>query len=291
MGAGDLATRRQQSGRSRGLQPALADLLTDDKRLARLLAEEKRRRDIPAHRLAFVGIHNLAQTWYCGMQAVLRSRREEMSYFAAALEDRVLYADGLARIAVAPARDADFLSIGVGLGIHNVEVLFPECARPGQPPLRHRPPLRSEAVSLETGADLQFRYAESYPWFQWCFAWEQFTVVGAPNGLTNDFVYEFKSTRSQRYRVAYAAVPRAQADLYAMFFRRARKRIQILYGDTGAIETIDEDADLDLAASTLRQFAGIEAGYLPPPAPIAKCRCCSCVDVCPVSPLRVHPKE
>jgi len=58
-----------------------------------------------------------------------------------------------------------------------------------------------EIVSLEEypmyrGEVLEGRRAERYPTIRWNFEWEDYVVVGEPDGITDSFVYEFKTTRS-----------------------------------------------------------------------------------------------
>ena len=238
----------------------LAAVLADQHRLEALLEEAKRRKGVPSHKLAFVGIHNLARVWYCGMQAVLASRQEEIAYFAAVLEDRIVYSDLLGRVAPETADDTDLLSVGVALELEDLEELFPACSLPRRPSNRPTTPRTFERVSIDTGLALQLKYGESYPTFRWNFSCGPYTAVGIPDGLTKHFVYEFKSKRTERYRDAFIEIPLAQADLYGLCFHRPRKRVQVLYADACSIDTIDSDVDAVRALSTLHRFATIDAG-------------------------------
>src|SRR5438094_397592 len=57
-------------------------IFRDEGRLGRLLALEKQRRGIPMGKLVFVGMHNVAQHWWCTQQAVFKSRANEGMFFA-----------------------------------------------------------------------------------------------------------------------------------------------------------------------------------------------------------------
>ena len=67
----------------------LPESFWDEKRLNALLTKEKKRRKLAKSDLVFVGMHNVSQFWLCGMYAVLKSRANELEFFAAYLGDRL----------------------------------------------------------------------------------------------------------------------------------------------------------------------------------------------------------
>jgi hypothetical protein len=118
-----------------------------------------------------------------------------------------------------------------------------------------------------TKARMQGRFdqaalAEQHPTFCWHFNWGQYVVVGVPDGITDRFVYEFKSTTS-----LYWAKPLAecQADLYGYFFGRNHKRIQIYDRSARKVLTFSNAVNRNKAEETLRAFAAVEAGGTPIP--------------------------
>jgi hypothetical protein len=106
---------------------------------------------------------------------------------------------------------------------------------------------------------------------------------GVPDGLTEDFAYEYKTTRT-RYLLSFMKPPAfAQADLYGYFFRRPKKRVQILVVEENVTETIEEAVDVIRAEKTLSAFARVDAGQ-PAILPIAwKCKKCDFRATCPIS--------
>src|SRR5205823_11974501 len=76
------------------------------------------------------------------------------------------------------------------------------------------------------GQLLQADRAERHPTIRWNFSWGPYVLVGVPDGLTDAFVYEFKTTRSDYLGRLLKPVATAQADLYGRFFRRPVKRVQ-----------------------------------------------------------------
>jgi hypothetical protein len=106
------------------IKSRVSKLIQDRKRLDRLLALEKRRRGMFVNDLVFVGFHDLAQHWWCTQQAVLKSRAEEMKFFAACFADRIVYAHRLGLVDKLPRRDAEVLEVGREITLADVEKLL-----------------------------------------------------------------------------------------------------------------------------------------------------------------------
>jgi CRISPR/Cas system-associated exonuclease Cas4 (RecB family) len=128
--------------------------------------------------------------------------------------------------------------------------------------------------------------AERYPTIRWNFAWERYVVVGVPDGITDAFVYEFKTTRSRYLGGQLLPVAGAQADLYGLFFGRPGKRVQLYVVEEDATQTWDLPVDRNVAESALQEFRSVDEGWRPrPPRERWKCRRCGVRPVCPVCPL------
>jgi CRISPR/Cas system-associated exonuclease Cas4 (RecB family) len=308
------------------IERSIEKLTSDRTRLERLLALEKRRRGFPNDRLTFVGMHNVAQHWWCTQQALLESQAGELGFFDAYLKDRLSYAHRLGLIEKLPRRDEEVLDVGKQITLLDIEKLVasepkrsPRCDKAsdsgfafsesedanGKPTLFINPNLpeiekRSledyakakgasilaigEIPPLQRGEILEQTEAESYTKLRWNFAWRKYTVVGVPDGITNEFVYEYKTTGS-RYLLNFAKpVGLAQADLYGYFFQRPRKRVQIKIVEEGKTETYDEPVDVARAEQTLAAFARVDEGEpARPPQPAWKCRNCVFNNVCRIS--------
>jgi hypothetical protein len=81
-----------------------------------------------------------------------------------------------------------------------------------------------------------------------------------PDGLTEDFAYEYKTTRSRSLLRFMKPVAFAQADLYGYFFRRPKKRVQILVVEEDATQTWESPMDTGNAQRTLAAFASVDGG-------------------------------
>jgi len=194
-------------------------------RLERLLKLEKERRGLAEDALLFIGMANLAQYYWCGMKSWFLNKRSEVVFFGAYLQDRIEYSIALGRIDRVPEKDEDILEVGSDLTLEDVEGIIKkrneikpfivvvedmednkEIERELMEKYGGKP---SEFAVFEInrdyfekdpfyrGAILQEKYAEKYPRIRWNFSWRNYVVVGAPDGITDEFVYEFKSTKSK----------------------------------------------------------------------------------------------
>ncbi|HKI69860.1 MAG TPA: hypothetical protein VKA67_09750, partial [Verrucomicrobiae bacterium] len=136
---------------------------------------------------------------------------------------------------------------------------------------------------LERGHYAHYSPPEKYQAFRWNFPWRKYTAVGVPDGLTKQFVYEYKTT-SNRFLFSFLKpVAFAQADLYGHFFNRPKKRVQIRILDENKIETFESLADVARAEETLNAFARVEGGRPAHPPRPWKCRKCEFKVTCPIS--------
>jgi len=136
---------------------------------------------------------------------------------------------------------------------------------------------------MDRGREEELTRSELYPRFRWHFAWRHYVVIGIPDGLPRDFIYEFKRTEKQFFFLFTKPVALAQADLYGKFFCRSRKRVQIHIGEIERTETYDLPVDHARAEDTLCSFANVDAGKPPRPPKDWKCRSCDFRTTCPIS--------
>jgi CRISPR/Cas system-associated exonuclease Cas4 (RecB family) len=295
-------------------------LVSDQRRLCALLDLEKRRRGIAGDRLLFVGVSNVASVRWCPMKAVLRSRAEELMFFGAYLYDRLIYARLLGLIRELPHTDQGLLEAGAEVGMADVERLLRRLpARPEREAWAYReavgaggevawvlnPDLSAadrthyyklasragvRVLELEDdpkmrGLVLEEMRAERYPTIRWNFAWERYVVVGVPDGITGDLIYEFKTTRSRYLGGHLLPTALVQADLYGLFFDRKSKRVQLYIVEEDVTQTWDRPIDRSAAESILKEFRSVDEGRRPrPPRERWKCRRCDVRPICPVCP-------
>ncbi len=108
------------------MESKVSEILGDTNRLKCLLKLEKERRGVPQDALVFVGMANVASHWWCTQKAVLKSRANELGFFAAYLFDRILYAQRLGLVTNLPRSHKALLDVGSNITWEDVEHLLRE---------------------------------------------------------------------------------------------------------------------------------------------------------------------
>lgn len=282
-----------------------------------LLALEKKRRGIPTDKLAFLSISNVAHYAWCAAQSVLVSRRDELKFFESYLHDRLSYSASLGQIDKLPKTKDEILEVGDAITLDDIENLLRERAGDAEPfgggiltmdvinekgekvvlvkpdttgiekkVLKDILPKTAKIGNLddfplERGVFLHESRAEGYPTIRWNFGWKDYRVVGVPDGITNDFVYEFKTTRNNFTLINLRYVALAQADLYGHFFRRKKKRVQLFVTETNTTDTTETETNHESAEDYLRRFMDADHGGLLKPPKEFKCPKCQVREMCP----------
>lgn len=281
-----------------------------------LLKKEKDRRGIKHNQLVFVGMANVAGYWWCAARALMRSRRQELQFFQVYLIDRLRYSLELGRIKKLPRKRVDWLEVGEDLTLRDLqpllkrrqkerkEIFVVQTAVERDGVLYVNPDLTPEAYQtfandakqrgvriaridedpMLRGEMLETSRAEGYPTIRWNFPWNDYVVVGVPDGLTDEFVYEYKTTGNKFLLSFTKPVALAQADLYGYFFGRKSKRVQIYTLEDDRTCTIDEPVDQKHALRTLEKFQSVDAGVWPHPPKAWKCKKCDYREDCEARP-------
>ncbi len=281
------------------------------KTLEKLLALEKERRGIETNELLFIGMADTAKYNWCAMQSVLINREMELAFFGAYLSDRINYSLELGLIDTIPKEKEKLLDIGDEITLDDIEKLLLKRAEKKKdmdvdeviviPPslekidspdkmgillhILEEGEIPKQAIeklpSTEAGMLLHMRKSENYPSIRWNFPWRDYVVVGIPDGITDTFVYEFKTTGKYGFLRFVRPVAFAQADLYGYFFRRDKKRVQIYVRGKDKVFTWMERVDTANAIKTLQKFREIDKeGKNPPPPRAWKCKPCRFKEIC-----------
>src|SRR5438132_4587109 len=181
----------------------LSPVLDDPRRVTRLFTLAKKWRGVESDALVFVGMHNVAQHWWCTQQAVFKSRENEKQIFAACLEDRLKLAVKLELMKKLPRGDGAVLDAVRALTFSDAETRFKKDHQRSSAlnksrsrklgVARGRASVASDPdeSAFERGIRLEAIAAEHYPTFRWHFPWKDYVIVGVPDGISSQFVYEF----------------------------------------------------------------------------------------------------
>jgi len=258
--------------------------------------------------LVFIGMADTASVRWCEQKAVYMNRKMELWFFRAFLEDIRSYAKKLGYIDREMELTArELLAIRRRISFNDIEKLLKEreplskileippiegsttnnalrlieLIATGAPPLevikeiKHLPPgIQSEILEC---------YMEMYPTIRWNFDWEDYIIVGVPDGITDRFVYEYKTVGNEWLLKWVKPVAMVQADIYGNFFRRREKRVQIMNREDGKIHTWHEEVDREAALDALRRFREVEKGERKAVPPKEwKCKRCEFRSICTI---------
>ena len=298
------------------------ELINDREKIESLLLLEKARREVHKDNLLFVGMANIAEYFWCAIRSVLKSKINENGFFAAYLFDRISYSHDLGLLKRLPKSSESLLDIGNKITHDDVEKLLREKTKlmkhnsmifeateltdeygepimiinsdlPSEQKKWHEMKAKAKSIRIADpeefpkirGEFLQTTKAEQYPSIRWNFEWGKYVIVGVPDGITDRFVYEFKTARNKFLMSFTKPVALTQANLYGYFFRRSEKRVQIHIVEEGTTETWDTKVDRIKTQKVLKNFSRVDAGWVPPFPKKWKCKSCEFKKACPASPL------
>jgi len=280
---------KQEKSKIENFDSKMTELFSDDERLDALLVLEKTNRGVAPKQLVFAGLSDVAAQTFCSVKAVLGARESERMFFDAYLSDRLRYANKLELLENWPQSDLELLQAGRDITFEQVEAL--QKSRYWTQPL---PDESSEIFPIEieiedpdanyaTRRDVfELFCAEKYHQFRWNFPYGRYVFLGIPDGITNNFVYEFKSGSKGRFRPERTTEATVQGDLYGYFFRKKMKRIHVYTSDDRRIASHNSPVDEANAVKYLKNFARVDSGEMPKLPSPGKCRSCDFKDSCPL---------
>lgn len=255
------------------------EYLSNKKNLEELFILEKKRRKTDKNELCFLGTANIASYWYCAMKSYYKSINGELDFFSAYFIDRINYSKNLGLIKKLPEEKEKWLCIGEEITLEDINRLLEDRKKYIIECIDERD-AGKEKDKFIRGEILEHQLAEKYPRIRWNFKWNNYVIVGAPDGITDDFVYEFKTTTTSFMLHYIRPVAKTQADLYGYFFNRKNKRIQIHILEENKIETIYEEVDIERAIKTLKFFKKTEENKRAVKPIKWKCNKCEFLSIC-----------
>lgn len=260
-------------------------------RAQQLLALSKERAGQPIERVRFACVSDITKFYWCGLMSVLRAREREQMFFDIYLTDRLAAALLTRRIKEIPADDGAILDVCEGFdGERPPAHVWRRAAHASEPDWETLALVREHAEpagAMQLGDLGETLLARSLPTARWHFAWRDLVIVCEPDGITDDYVYEFKTTKQkslseQRKRAI------TQAQLGAFFFGREVIETEVVALDTKSTKRDREPLSKTASETLLNKFVRAEAGEpIPPPRPY-KCKTCDYFDTsaCTLSPLK-----
>jgi len=300
-----------------GIESEIGKVLSDQRELEKLLLLEKEKRGVGKNKLVFIGIANIADYYWCAMQSLFKSKKMELDIFHAYLHDRVYYSFHLGLITNLPKNKEKLLEIGNEITLKDVEKLLKErenkkeqfiveeitreaidkngnkviVVNPNLPPEERKffeNQAKNKGVRIANIEEFpkirgEFFHTEksiSHPTIRWNFNCNDYVIVGVPDGIEDDCVYEYKTTRNNFLMYFVKPVAYTQADLYGYFFKRGKKRVQIYIVDEKITKTWENQVDRNRVLEVFRNFKKVDEGWTPPLPKTWKCKSCKFKDAC-----------
>jgi len=250
-----------------------------------VLNEEKRKAGLSPSDLYYIGMADTASWWWCTRKSILANKKMEPEFFLAHLSDRIEYSMILGYLPVESRPLEDITPKLPELKWEDIEHVLKIKSEDLQEISDEEVDLlalmQGDTEAKREGIRAHYRIAEQYPTIRWAFRWKDFMVAGVPDGITDSFVYEFKTTKDKFLLNYMKPVAFTQADLYANFFRRPLKRVQIYLRETGEMLTWIEATDEENARTTLEKFREAVRENKAPKMPASwKCRKCEFKQEC-----------
>lgn len=251
-----------------------------------LLTREKRRRGVSDKRLLFAGVHNVAQHWWCAEYALQKSWANELMFFRCYIEDRVRASFQLGIVDSLPKRRDCLLELCATLSHEHAESLFQNIPTPSvvsEIPSFNKAPAQTY---FDAGERAESLHAERYPRMRWSWSFDSLVLVGIPDGITKDFVYEFKSGKNSFVLNYNRHVARAQCDLYGVLWQRPQKKLGFFARDTGHLDVETSPVSRQNAEKTTRKFYRGVCGKKATPPKRWKCKNCDYRTQCRIPPSK-----
>ncbi len=265
-----------------------------------LMSLEKERLGFSRDELVFIGMANLSKYYWCAWQYFLKAQREEAMFFTSYFADRLAYSKELGLIKKPPKKVKDVLKIGDNIKFSDIKKLLDKRTKEYVPldpnhkinfslsvgdevfeekeidPYK----ITSETSPLQKGNIYGVKKAEQYPSIRWNFRYKNIVLVGVPDGITKDFVYEFKYTGKSKYIKQTLITATCQADVYGLYFQRPKRRVQIFCEEEDKVHTYVDPINKQKVIDLLEKWIDMKEGKLPLKPQSWKCIKCEFKDDC-----------
>jgi CRISPR/Cas system-associated exonuclease Cas4 (RecB family) len=270
-----------------GFEKQVSNLVANTEHLKTLLTLEKQRRNVPVDTLVFAGASIIADYYWCAWQSKYKSRRGELNYFATYLENRLNYSNLLGYSSRIPKNDEALLTVGDNITFDDIKQLLQHNS---QLAVVDKPKDEESGMSIVLsesspsirGAILHEELAEKHPTISWHFTWDKYVILTVPDGITDEYIYEFKTIKSKNYISFSKPIANAQAEIYALQWNRPKKRIQYYIMQDETFQTTESQTDRAIAEKLFCLFRELHQNPKPViPLPVAfKCKSCSFAEFC-----------
>jgi len=253
--------------------------------LNELLKLEKKRLGFNENNLVFVSAGDISKFYWCPMQTHFTLIENEVKKFAGYLKDKIEYSTKLEKYNKVPNNYSELLEIGDNLVLNDVFKLLKRVEYSNivneNDIWQAKKNLKGCKLPIKRGHYLEIIHAKKYPKIHWFIKYKNLIFTCEPDGITDDFVYEFKSSKNRYFSKQSTLKAKLQADIYCLCFDMKKKIIDNFIISENKIESITEAFNIKNLDLVIEEMKKIIAGNLPhPPKEKFKCKSCRYKDKC-----------
>ncbi len=257
----------------------ISDISHIDFDLQELIILEKQRLGFDDNKLVFISAGDLSRFYWCPMQTYFSLIDHELDKFSGYLQDKIEYSIKLNKLKQVPKTKQQLLSIGDDINLDDIFELLKQEEYQNKVSDKDiqnaKQELKKCKLPQEKGHHLETIYAKKYPQIHWVTKYDDFIFTCAPDGIGNDFVYEFKSSKNRYFSKQSIQKAKLQADMYCICFNKKIKVIDQLILSENKIESIEEKVDINTLNEILTSIRHIIKGNFPNP-PKERFKCINC---------------
>lgn len=251
--------------------------------LNELMNLEKERLGFKREDLVFVSSGDISKFYWCPMQTYLTLLKNEEDKFTGYLQDKIEYSIKLNKVNSVPKNEKELLKIGNDLELNDIfELLKKNSPNFSNEEIKNaKKQLKNCKSQQEKGHIFETIYAKKLPQIHWFVKHKNFILTCMPDGISKDFVYEFKSSKNRFFSKFSIKKAKLQADIYGLCFNKENKEIDQLIVSENKIENIKEKINISEINYVIEKLNEIISGKLPKkPKEEFKCRTCEFKSKC-----------
>lgn len=192
-----------------------------------LLKLEKQRRNIDKNKLLFVSANNFSKLLLNSNLAIENMKKNELDKFGAYFWDRIEYSLKLNLVKIFPKNNLELLKIGDNLKFENIikfKSIKNEIDEKEKIELLNK--IKENLNPLIRGNIAEKLFAKKLETIHFYNEYKNLIFTGEPDGITQDYVYEFKSHKNIYLANKYLESAKLQADIYCLCFNKKTKIIE-----------------------------------------------------------------
>lgn len=244
-----------------------------------LMKLEKQRLGFNQNDLVFVSAGDFSKFYWCPMQTYFSLKQNETKKFEGYLLDKIQYSFELGDLKKLPQTKNELLSIGDKIKLKDIYQLLKQKKysniKTQEQIIDAKKQLKQCTLQTEKGHYLETIYAQTFSQIHWFVKYKNFIFTCEPDGISEEFVYEFKSSKNTYFSKQSMQKAKLQTDIYAVCFNQKNKRIDQLITSTNKIQKIEESLNIKRLDFVIEQINNIIKGVLPSP-PYQKFKCNNC---------------